>query len=116
MLFESARATAIEFPLNKPTLKRLVLETIRKNNLCNAYVKMIVTRSVGELPLLSPYNCKPSIIVFAKPYMKLVEGETHDKGRTVKTSSMRKIPTECWDPRIKAINYLNHVLMRLEAN
>jgi branched-chain amino acid aminotransferase len=114
--FESAKAVAIEIPLSKSALEKVVLTTVRKNRLREAYIKIIVTRGVGEKPLLSPYNCRPSLIVFAKPFMKLAGGEMFEKGITIKTSSLRKIPPECWDPRIKATNYLNHVLMRYEAN
>jgi len=114
--YESARAVAIAMPLKKAELKDVILTTVRRNELRDAYIKMIVTRGVGEKPLLSPYNCIPSLIIFAKPYMKLAGGNSMGGGISVKSSSLRKIPPECWDPRIKAINYLNHVLMRFEAN
>jgi len=114
--FESAKAVAIEIPLGPSALREVVLTTVRKNRLRDAYIKIIVTRGVGEKPLLSPYHCRPSLIVFAKPFLRLSGGKEFEKGITVKTSSLRKIPVECWDPRIKASNYLNHVLMRYEAN
>jgi len=114
--FDSAKAVAIEIPVSKSKLKEVIITTVRKNELRSAYIKMIVTRGVGEMPLLSPYECNPSLIVFAKPYLSLSGGHAVEKGITVKTSALRKIPPECWDPRIKAVNYLNHVLMRYEAN
>lgn len=115
-LYESAHAIALPVPVSKQELRKIVLETVKRNELREAYVKILVSRGVGELPLLSPFNCQPSLIVFAKPYMRLVGGEKQESGIKVKTSSMRRIPSECLDPKIKATNYLNHVLMRLEAN
>ena len=64
----------LQIPLAKPDLARVVLETVKRNHLEEAYVKIIVTRGVGKLPLLSPYDCTPTIIVFAKPYLRLAGG------------------------------------------
>jgi branched-chain amino acid aminotransferase len=115
-LFESAYAIKIQVPLTKLEVKDAVLETVRRNEHRNAYVKIIVTRGVGELPLLSPYNCNPSIIIFSKPYMRLVGDSGHEKGIRVKIASLRRIPDQCLSSKVKSVNYQNHVLMRLEAN
>jgi branched-chain amino acid aminotransferase len=115
-LFESAHAIAIQVPASRPELREIVLETVRRNALREAYIKIVVSRGVGPMPLLSPANCRPSLIVFAKPFMRLAGGDALEKGIKVKTSSMRRIPSEGLDSKIKSINYLNHVLMRLEAN
>ncbi len=114
--FESAHALKLEIPLDKGALKEVVLEVVRRNGLQNAYIKMIVTRGVGELPLMSPYNCTPNLIVFAVPYLSLISPEKQAQGIRAKISSMRRIPSECLDAKIKSCNYLNHILMRMEAN
>ncbi len=115
-LFESAHAVKIEPPLSKSELKEAVLETVRQNELQDAYVKIILTRGVGELPLLSPYGCTPSLIIFAKPYMRLVGEDAHEKGIRAKLASVRRIPDQCLPSKIKSSNYQNHVLVRMEAN
>ena len=115
-LYESAHAVKLEIPLSKSQMKEVVLETVRKNNLRNAYVKIVATRGVSAEPLLSPYNCTPGLIVFAVPYMSLVGGEHEMKGIKMIVSSLRRIPNECFSTKIKSCNYLNHVLMRMEAN
>jgi branched-chain amino acid aminotransferase len=114
--FESAHALKLEIPLDKEELSEVVVEVMRRNKLQNAYIKMIGTRGVGELPLMSPYNCKPNLIVFAIPYISLIGGERQDQGIRTMISSMRRIPSECLDSKIKCCNYLNHILMRMEAN
>lgn len=115
-LFESAHAVKIEPPLSKDALVEVVLETVRQNELRDAYVKIILTRGVGELPLLSPYGCTPSLIVFAKPYMRLVGEDAHEKGIRAKLASVRRIPDQCLPSKVKSSNYQNHVLVRMEAN
>ena len=114
-LYESAHAVKLEIPLRKEELKKVILETVRCNNLRNAYVKVVVTRGVGPQPLMSPYNCTPNLIVFAVPYMSLVEGED-ESGIKMIVSSLRRVPNECLSTKIKSCNYLNHILMRMEAN
>ena len=115
-LFESAHTVKLQPPLSKEELKDVVVETVRRSNLRNAYVKIIATRGVGEQPTISPYNTTPSIIVFAWPYLSLVAGDVDLKGMRVKVASWRRIPDICLPSKVKSINYLNHVLMRMEAN
>ncbi len=115
-LYESAHAIKLELSLDKGELRAVILETVRRNNLRNAYVKVIATRGVGAQPLMSPYNCTPGLIVFAVPYMSLVDGEGKDSGIRMIVSSLRRIPNECLSTKIKSCNYLNHILMRMEAN
>jgi branched-chain amino acid aminotransferase len=114
--YESAHALKLEIPLEESALREIVLEVMRRNQLQNAYIKMIATRGVGELPLMSPYNCEPNLIVFAIPYISLIGGDRQEQGIRTMISSMRRIPSECLDSKIKCCNYLNHILMRMEAN
>lgn len=114
-LFESAHAVKLRIPLSKKELENVAIEVVRRNGLQDAYLKIIITRGVGELPLMSPYNCKSSVIVFAIPFLSLVEGHA-EKGIRVKTSSMRTTPSTSLPSKVKSCNYLNHILMRLEAN
>jgi branched-chain amino acid aminotransferase len=113
--FESAHAVKLAIPQNKEALKHIVLELIRRNGLQNAYVKMLATRGVGERPLMHPYDCQPSLIVFAVPYLSILGGDKGVKGIRAKIVSVRRIPSECLDAKIKSCNYLNHILARIEA-
>ncbi len=115
-LYESAHAIKLDLPLGKKELRTVILETVRRNKLRNAYVKVIATRGVGAQPLMSPYNCTSGLIVFAVPYMSLVDDEGEESGIRMIVSSLRRIPNECISSKIKSCNYLNHILMRMEAN
>jgi branched-chain amino acid aminotransferase len=114
-LYESAHAIKLSIPHTKDEIKDIILDTLWRNTLKSAYVKIVVTRGVGAQPLLSPYNCKPGVIVFAVPYMSQA-GTAGDNGIKMIVSSMRRVPNECTSTKIKSCNYLNHVLMRMEAN
>ncbi|MBI3943052.1 MAG: branched-chain-amino-acid transaminase [Chloroflexi bacterium] len=115
-LYASARALKLQIPLAQAQLSEVVVETVRRNQLQNAYIKIVATRGVGERPLMSPYHCKPNLIVFAKPYMSLAGDDQELQGIRVKVASWRRIPDECLPSQVKSCNYLNHILMRMEAN
>lgn len=114
-LYESARAVGIQIPVDLPKMKELILETVRRNQLREAYIKIVVTRGVGLYPTLQPTGCKPSVVIFARPYaLSIAEGDKPTSQR-VRITSVRRIPNQCIDPKIKSCNYLNHVLSYLEA-
>jgi branched-chain amino acid aminotransferase len=114
-LYESAHAIKLVVPHGKDDIRKIILETVRRNEAHDVYIKIVVTRGVGAQPLLSPYYCTPGVIVFAVPYMSQA-GAFGDDGIKMIVSSMRRIPNECMSTKVKSCNYLNHVLMRMEAN
>ena len=64
-LFDSAKAIAMDIPITKEEMTEIILETLRKNNLKDAYIRPIVSRGVGDLGL-DPRKCgKPSVIVIS---------------------------------------------------
>src|SRR4029078_3695342 len=64
-LWESARSICLEIPISREEMDEALLETIRQNNLRDGYVRLIVTRGVGNLGL-NPAQCKrPSVIIIA---------------------------------------------------
>ena len=114
-LFESARAVGIVIPLTREELAAVVRETVRRNELADAYIKIVVTRGVGDYPTLQPTGCKPSLIVFALPYASSVAEGDESPPQRARITSVRRIPSQCVDAKIKSCNYLNHVLSYLEA-
>ena len=114
-LYESAYAVGIQVPVSKAELVGLLLETVRRNGLREAYIKIVVTRGVGLYPTLQPTGCKPSLIIFARPYASSVSEGAEPAGQRVRMTSVRRIPNQCIEPKIKSCNYLNHVLAYLEA-
>src|SRR6185503_4611321 len=62
-LWDSARSIMLEIPMSVREMTEALLETIRQNGLREGYVRLIVTRGVGNLGL-NPAQCKrPSVII-----------------------------------------------------
>ncbi len=115
-LFRSAKAVKIDIPHDKAQMKALTIETIRRNDLRDAYVKIIVTRGVGPKPLLGRGDAaKPTTIIFAVPPLSVVPEEKIRTGAKLISTTIKRAPAESLDPRIKSLNYQPNVLMRLEA-
>lgn len=115
-LYYSAHAIMLDIPLTKDEMIKAVLETLRVNNLRDAYIRLVVTRGVGDLGL-DPRKCpKPSVIIIAAPMLKLYDEEKHRKGISMIVSWVRRDPVDATSHEIKSLNYLNSILAKIEAN
>ncbi len=114
-LWESAHSICLDLPISREEMDEALLETIRQNGLRDGYVRLIVTRGVGNLGL-NPTQCKaPSVIIIAST-IALYSEEVYRRGLTVVTVATRRMGPATLNPAIKSLNYLNNVLARIEAN
>ncbi len=61
-LYDGARGIMLDIPLTKEEMTEVVLETLRRNQLKDAYIRLVVSRGKGDLGL-DPRKCqKPTII------------------------------------------------------
>lgn len=110
-LYESAKSIDLQIPLSPEALRTAILETLRQNELIDAYVRVVVTRGIGTLGL-TPASCPTPTVIIITDYLKpLFEGVN------VKAvvSSTRRNAVTALNPMIKSLNYLNNVLARIEA-
>ncbi|MCM8758155.1 MAG: branched-chain-amino-acid transaminase [Candidatus Omnitrophica bacterium] len=113
-LYKSAKAIMLEIPVSMEEMADIIIKTIRKNKLKDSYVRVVVTRGVGDLGL-DPKKCpKPTIFVIASK-IKLYPEEFYKKGLSVVTVATRRNLTESLNPAIKSLNYLNNILAKIEA-
>ena len=114
-LWDSARSICLEIPMSRSEMTEALLETIRKNDLRDGYIRLIVTRGVGNLGL-NPTQCKrPSVIIIATT-IALYPEEMYENGLTVVTCATRRTGPGALNPAVKSLNYLNNVMARIEAN
>jgi branched-chain amino acid aminotransferase len=114
-LSDSARAICLEIPMTKREMTEAVLETIRQNHLHDGYIRLLVTRGVGNLGL-NPTQCKnPSVIIIAAK-IALYHEDFYRKGLTIVTCATRRCSAAALNPAVKSLNYLNNVMARIEAN
>lgn len=110
----SAKAIMLKMPLNRKELSDATCETCRQNNLTDAYIRLVVTRGVGDLGL-APWLCpKPSLFIIASK-ISLYPQEYYDNGLAIVTVPTRRINPSALPPTIKSLNYLNNILGKIEA-
>lgn len=114
-LWDSARSICLEIPMGRNEMTEALLETIRQNGLREGYIRLVVTRGVGNLGL-NPVQCKrPSVIIIATT-ITLYPKEVYESGLTVVTCATRRTGAAALNPAVKSLNYLNNVMARIEAN
>jgi branched-chain amino acid aminotransferase len=114
-LWDSARSICLEIPMTKRDMTEAVLETIRQNRLRDGYIRLLVTRGIGNLGL-NPTQCKsPSVIIIAAT-IALYHEDFYKKGLSIVTCATRRSNPAALNPAVKSLNYLNNVMARIEAN
>src|SRR5258705_2700954 len=114
-LWDSARSICLEVPMSKREMTEALLETVRQNDLRDGYIRLLVTRRVGNLGL-NPAQCeRPSVIIIATT-IALYPESLYQKGLTVVTVATRRTNPAALNPAVKSLNYLNNVMARIEAN
>ena len=114
-LFYSAKAILLNIPMSKQQLMDATVETCRKNNLNDGYVRLVVTRGVGTLGL-NPNRCSnPQVIIIADT-IQLYPASLYKKGMEIVTVATTRNHHNAVNPAIKSLNYLNNILAKIEAN
>ena len=114
-LYCAAKAILLEIPVSKEEMLEAMCETVRKNNLQDGYMRLVVSRGKGDLGL-SPTNCEKPTVVIIVDNIKLYSDEMYKKGMKVVTAATRRNNPAALDPQIKSLNYLNNILAKIEAN
>ncbi|HKM49576.1 MAG TPA: branched-chain-amino-acid transaminase [Candidatus Bathyarchaeia archaeon] len=114
-LYSSAKAIKLKIPLSTEEMTNAIVETVRRNGLKDAYIRLVVTRGVGDLGV-DPRNCqKSSIIIITKHVEPSYGAEARQNGVSVTISSIRRDAVDATSHEVKSLNYLNSVLAKLEA-
>jgi len=115
-LYTSAHTIMLNIHLSKHEMTKAVLETLKKNKLKDAYIRLVVTRGVGDLGL-DPRKCsKATIIVITEPMIVLHSKEKIERGITAMITWVKRDPVDATTHEVKSLNYLNSVLGKIESN
>ena len=114
-LYDSAHALMLKVPMTQEEMVQAVAETVRKNQLKDSYVRLVVTRGVGDLGL-DPRKCSMATVIIIADTIKLHEGEAKTKGITTLVSWVRRNPVDGSSHEAKSLNYLNSIMAKIEAN
>jgi branched-chain amino acid aminotransferase len=113
-LYDSAHAIWLTVPVPKEEMIRVTKEGVRRGRLAEGYLRHIVTRGVGDLGL-DPRKCARATVIVIFDTISLWPRERYEQGLTVLTSGTPMPHREALSPRVKSLNYLPHILAKVEG-
>jgi branched-chain amino acid aminotransferase len=113
-LYDSAKAIWLTIPMRRDELTAITEEAVRRSGMKEAYIRHVVTRGVGDLGL-DPRKCpKPTVMIIVDT-IKLWPEQVYEVGLNVITAGTPMPQRESLSPRVKSLNYLPHILAKLEG-
>lgn len=102
------------FPYSKDEMRRIMEQCVEANEIKDGYIRLIFSRGAGTLGL-NPFQCQRPAVVCIADTISLYPPELYQHGMKVIVAQRPRTPTECLDPRLKSLNYLNNILAKVEA-
>ncbi|CAM3508924.1 branched-chain-amino-acid transaminase [Marinicrinis lubricantis] len=114
-LYDSAKSIMLNIDLTPAEMEAAMAETIRRNGLKDGYIRLVVSRGPGNLGL-DPNRCPKSNVIIIVEQLAIYKDEDYENGlKVVSVSTRRNIP-DALNPKIKSLNYLNNILVKIQAN
>jgi len=113
-LYRGARGSELEVPRSIDEMRDVVVETVRLNEKRDAYVRLVVTRGVGDLGL-SPKKCPRATVFCIADRIGIYPKEVYEQGVEVMITHIRRVPAASLNPEWKTLNYMNNILAKLDG-
>lgn len=114
-LFDSAKAIMLSIPYSAEALISAITQGIINSSENNGYIRIVITRGEGSLGI-NPDSCHKSNVFIITDQLNMLQTERLNSGAHIIIASTRRLSGDGLDPRIKSLNYLNHILARMEAS
>lgn len=114
-LYHSAKSIMLDIPYSYEELSDIIIQAVQKNNFQNAYIRVVISRGEGDLGL-DPLNCqKPQLVVIVEQ-LAIYPDELYESGLEIIATGTRRNAPDVLSPQLKSLNYLNNILVKIEAN
>ncbi len=113
-IYDSAKAIWLTIPIDIAAMTALHEEGVKRAGLADCYIRTVVTRGAGDLGL-DPRKCKTPTIIIIFDKIALWPEERYQNGLTIVTASTPTPHRESLSPRVKSLNYLPHILAKVEG-
>ncbi len=113
-LYESAAHICLQIPLTIEEMTKAVIDSVAANKREDGYIRLVITRGVGNLGL-DPRSCPTPQVIIIVDGISLYPREMYENGMEIVTASTIRNHPNALNPRIKSLNYLNNIMGKLEA-
>ncbi|WP_096437876.1 branched-chain-amino-acid transaminase [Alteribacter populi] len=114
-LYDSAQSIMMTVPYTKEEMSAIIVESVQKNRLDSAYIRVVVSRGPGNLGLDPTFCSEPRVVVIVEE-LNMFPKELYERGLRVGSVASRRNRPDVLSPQVKSLNYLNNILVKLEAN
>jgi len=114
-LLDSAKSILLNIPYTTNELEAAINDVINAYAADNGYLRLVITRGKGPLSI-NPENCPRCTTLIIADQLSVMPPSVLQKGAKLVIASTRRLPVDGLDPRVKSLNYLNHILAKIEAN
>jgi len=114
-LWQSAERIGLELPLSRQEMTEAIKATLRRNQLHDGYVRLLVTRGVGDLGL-DPRRCPNPSVIIITGMIRIFDQEIYEEGISLVLVDMRRSAHDGINPSVKSLNYLSSVVAKIQAN
>ena len=113
-LYDSAQAIWITVPMSKDEMARVTEEGIARAKITEGYLRHVVTRGTGDLGL-DPRSCARPTVFIIFDAIRIWPAERYEKGLAMISAGTPMPDRESLSPRVKSLNYLPHIMAKLEG-
>ena len=113
-LYQGAHTIMLEIPMTKAEMADVVVKSCAANGIRDGYIRLVVTRGVGDLGL-DPRKCPKATVFCIAAEIQLYPAVYYEQGLAVITCSTRRNAPQALDPALKSLNYLNNIMAKIET-
>ncbi|MBU0682685.1 MAG: branched-chain-amino-acid transaminase [Candidatus Omnitrophota bacterium] len=113
-LYASAEGIKLQIPMSKKDFGAKILETVKINDLNDAYIRVVVTRGIGDLGL-DPRKCKIATVFIIAGKIALYPADYYRNGLAIAIAKTKRNHPDSINPKIKSLNYINNILGKIDA-
>lgn len=113
-LFKSAKSILLEIPHGREELNGILLETVKRTGLKDAYIRLVVSRGPGDMGI-DPRKCAKAAVYIIAGAIRLYPEDKYRNGLKTIICSTRRNRPDTLNPQVKTLNYLNNILGKIEA-
>lgn len=113
-LWRSAKTLMLKMPHSREEMDQILLETVRRTGLDDAYIRLVVSRGMGDLGI-DPRKCATTALYIIASRISLYPEEKYQQGLRTIICSTRRTQPDALNPQVKSLNYLNNIYGKMDA-
>ncbi|HLB95067.1 MAG TPA: aminotransferase class IV, partial [Nitrospiria bacterium] len=94
--------------------KDLLYQVLNKNRLMDAMIRITITRGEGEVGWILPTSSIPTVAILPRPFSGY-SPSLYEKGVHIAVIEDQRHTVFGFHPQIKSTSFLNHILVKLQA-